>query len=175
MSRHSRAAAIGSTVTRAGLAAGCGGAGSLAALALAHKAGAPALAAGAAVAVALNAAASACTLASGTAGSLSGLLAALIRARADAQATVIMAKVRAELARAGLDPARAPQAAEMQRALAVNPDLPRDRRPADETLLRLYGASRVRSTSTEPGSGPDTPGSRPKTARKVVVPLRSDQ
>jgi hypothetical protein len=119
--------------SRAGLAAACGGASSLAALAVAVRACSPATAAGAAVAavaaVALTAAAPALRS-----------LAVVIRALADAQATVIHAKVRAELARAGLDPAKAPQAAAMQQALSAYPDLPRSR-PADETLARLHGAA----------------------------------
>jgi hypothetical protein len=59
----------------------------------------------------------------------------------------------------------------------VNPDLPKDRRPADETLIKFHGATRSRSASPESGTGPDTPGNRPrsqKTAASKVVPLRSD-
>ena len=135
-------AALGTTVTRVGVAACCGGAGSLAALALAHdKATAPAIAAGAVTAAfAVNAAASAFKSLASAIEAMSSLLTALIRARADAKATIINARVRADLARAGLDPAKTPQAAEMQRLLSVNPDLPKDRRLADETLIKLHAA-----------------------------------
>lgn len=143
-----------------------GGTGSLAALALLHKAGATALAAGAVTAVTAMAA-SALTSLSDVIEAVGNLLTALIRARADAKATVIQAKIRAELARAGLDPGKTPQAAEMQRALSINPDLPRDRRPADETLIRLYGAARAR------GGSDSAPRSR-KVAASKVVPIRSD-
>ena len=167
-------AAFGSAVTRVGLAAGCGGAGSLAALALVHKVGAPAVTAGA---VSAAFAASAFKSMSGAIEAVGNLLAAFIRARADAKATIINARVRAELARAGLDPDKTAQAAEMQRALSVNPDLPKDRRPADETLIKLHGAPRARSISSESGTSPDTLGNsprNPKTAASKVVPLRSD-
>jgi hypothetical protein len=182
MTNQSLPAAIGGPVTRAGLAVGCGGAGSLAALALthlAHKASVPAVAAGAVTAaLAVNAAASAFRSLAGAINALGNLLSSVIRARADAKATIIHAKVRADLARAGLDPHKAAQAAEMQRALSVNPDLPKDRRPADETLLKLHGPARLRSSTGEPIAGPDTPGNRsrnPKaTASTVVVPIRSD-
>jgi hypothetical protein len=173
MNAQSLPAALGSTVTRACLAVGFGGAGSLAALALVHRVGAPAVAAGAVTAAF---AASVFKSLSGAIEAAGNLLTALIRARADAKATVINAKVRAELARAGLDPGKTLQAAEMQRALSVNPDLPKDRRPADETLIKLHGAIRARSSS-ESGASPDTPGGSPrspKTATSKVVPIRSD-
>jgi hypothetical protein len=127
-------------------------------------------------ALAVNAVASAFKSLAGSIEAVSNLLTALIRARADAKATIINAKVRADLARAGLDPAKTPQAAEMQRVLSVNPDLPKDRRLADETLIKLHGASRARS-SGESGTGPDSPSSsprNPKAATSKVVPIRSD-
>jgi hypothetical protein len=173
MNTQSLPAAVGSTVTRVGLAAGCGGAGSLATLALVHKVGTPAVAAGVVTAAIAS---SAFKSLSGAIEAMGNLLTALIRARADAKATIINAKVRAELARAGLDPGKTPQAAEMQRALSVNPDLPKDRRPADETLIKLHGATRPRGSSESPAS-PDTPGNSPrspKTAASKVVPIRSD-
>jgi hypothetical protein len=177
MSPQSLPAAIGGAATRAGLAAGCGGAGSLAALALVHKAGAPAIAAGAVTAaLAVKAGASAFRSLPEIIEAISHLLTARIRARADAKATIIHANVRAELARAGLDSGMTQQACEMQRLLSVNPDLPPDRRPADEALVKLYGASRARS-GNEPGTGPDTPGNSrrsPKAAASKVVPIRSD-
>jgi hypothetical protein len=155
---------FGSILARAGLAAGCGGAGSLAALALVHKVGAPAAGAGA---VSAAFAVSAFKSLSGAIEAVGNLLTACIRARADAKATVINAKVRAELARAGLDPDKTPQAAEMQRALSVNPDLPKDRRPADETLIKLHGVTRTRGSSGgDSGTSPDIP--------RRVVPIRSD-
>jgi hypothetical protein len=166
--------AFGKTVTRACLAAGCGGAGSLAALALVHRIGAPVLAVGA---VTSAFAASAAKSLSAAIEAVGIVLTSLIRARADAKATVINAKVRAELARAGLDPGKAPQAAEMQRVLSVNPDLPKDRRPADETLIKLHGVTRARTASSESGAGPDTPGSSPRNPKAgpiKVVPIRSD-
>ena len=164
----------GSTVTRVGVAAGCGGAGTLAALALVHKVGVPAVGAGAVTAAF---AVSAFKSLSGAIEAVGNLLTALTRARADAKATVINAKVRAELARAGLDPDKTPQAAEMQRALSVNPDLPKDRRPADETLIKLHGANRARNSSGESGTSPDSPGNsprNPKAAASKVVPIRSE-
>jgi hypothetical protein len=142
VSTQSLPSSIGSTVTRAGLAAGCGGAGSLAALAVIHKHSAPAVAAGAVTAAfAVSAAASAVRSLAGAINAIGSLLSTVIRARADAKATIIHAKVRAELARAGLDPNKTTQAAEMQRILSVNPALPRDRRPADETLIKLHGTT----------------------------------
>ena len=174
MNTQSLPAAFGRTVTRACLAASCGGAGSLAALALVHKIGAPVVAVGA---VTSAFAASAAKSLSAAIEAVGTLLTSLVRARADAKATLINAKVRAELARAGLDPGKTPQAAEMQRALSVNPDLPKDRRPADETLLKLHGATRARSVSSESGAGPDTPGSsqrNPKAGPIKVVPIRPD-
>ena len=163
MNTYSRGA-LGRIVTGAGLAAGCGGAGSLATLALLHKIGAPVIAAGA---VTSAFAASALRSLASAIEAVGALLTSLIRTRADAKATLINARVRAELARAGLDPGKTPQAAEMQRALSVNPDLPRDRRPADETLIKLHGVTRPRSISSESATGPDTPG-------RKVVPIRSD-
>lgn len=174
MNTHSLPGALGRTASWAGLAAGCGGAGSLATLALLHKVGAPVIAAGA---VTSAFAASVCKSLAGAIEAVGALLTSLVRARADAKATVIIARVRAELARAGLDPGKTPQAAEMQRALSVNPDLPTGRRPADETLIKFHVAARARGGSSEPGTGPDTPGNGPrrqKTAASKVVPLRSD-
>jgi hypothetical protein len=166
MSPQSLPTSLGSTLTRAGLAACCGGAGSLAALTLGHdRASGSAIAAGAVTAaVAVNAAASAFKSLADAIEAVGNLLAALIRARADAKATIINARVRADLARAGLDPAKTSQAAEMQRLLSVNPDLPKDRRVADETLIKLHGASRARN-SGESGTSPDSPGNSPRMRR----------
>jgi hypothetical protein len=137
-------AALGSIATRIGLTVGGGGAGTLAMLALTHKPGTTAIAAGAAtVAFAANVAESAGKALPGIIAAISNLLTARIRARADARATVILATTRAELAKAGLDPGKAAQAAEMQRLLSLNPDLPKDRRPADGTLIKLHGARRA--------------------------------
>jgi hypothetical protein len=61
----------------------------------------------------------------------------------------------------------------MQRALSVNPDLPKDRRPADETLIKLHGTIRARGGSGESGTSPDAPRS-PKATARTVVPIRSD-
>jgi hypothetical protein len=172
VNRQTLPAALGSIAARGGLAVGCGGAGSLAALALAQDVGAPAVAAGA-VGVAL--AMSAVKSLAGVIDALANLLTGFIRARADAKATVISARVRADLARAGLDPEKTQQAAEMQRALSVNPDLPKDRRLADEALIKLHGASRARSSTSEPATGPDTPGNAPRNSKaNKVVPIRSD-
>jgi hypothetical protein len=178
MSPQSLPTSLGSTLTRAGLAVCCGGVGSLAALALAHgRASGSAIAAGAVTAaVTVNAAASAFKSLADAIEAIGNLLTALIRARADAKATIINARVRADLARAGLDPAKTPQAAEMQRLLSVNPDLPKDRRVADETLIKLHGASRARS-SGESGTSPDSPGNSPRNAKAAtskVVPIRLD-
>ncbi len=177
MNPQSLSTALVSTATRIGLAAGCGTAGSLTALAFVHHANAPLIAAGVAIAaLTVSAASSALNSVPAAVEAIGGLLTALIRARADAKATVIIAKVRAQLARAGLDPAKTHQAIEMQRLLPVNPDLPQGRRPSDETLLKLHLASRVRNGG-EPVTGPDTPGNGPgrsKAATSKVVPIRFD-
>jgi hypothetical protein len=171
--------ALGRTAARIGLTAGSGGAGTLAALALAHRAGATAIAAGAvSVALAAQVAESAGRTLPGIIAAISNLLTSCIRARADAKATVIHAKTRAELAKAGLDPSQpTSSAAEMQRMLALNPDLSKDRRPADETLIKLQGSHR-RSNSGESGTGPDAPGNGPRTRRATtdkVVLIRPDE
>jgi hypothetical protein len=170
-------AALGGTAARAGLAVGCGGAGSLAALALAHEASTPAIAVGAvSAALAVNAAVPAFKSLPRAIEAFSNLVTALIRTRADARATIIHAKARAELARAGLDPRKTHQAIEMLRLLPVNPDLPQGRRPADETLIKLQAAFRARNGISEFGTSPDAPGNsaaNQKTASKVV-PIRSD-
>jgi hypothetical protein len=167
---------LGSTAARVGLATGCGTAGSLTTLAITHRAVTPAIAAGAVTAaLAVNGAGSAFSALPRTIEAISNLLTAFIRARADAKATIIHAKVRAELARAGLQPGKTHQAVEMQRLLPVNPDLPHDRRPSDETLIKLHGASRARG-SNEHGTSPDTPDTSsrsPKTGSRVV-PIRPD-
>jgi hypothetical protein len=177
MNPQSLSAALVSTATRIGLAVGCGTAGSLTALALLHHARTPVIAAGVVTAaLTVNAASSALNSVPAAVEAIGSLLTALIRARADAKATVIHAKVRAELARAGLDPGKTHQAVEMQRLLPMNPDLPQGRRPADETLIKLHLASRARNGG-EPGTGPDTPGNspgNPKAATSKVVPIRSD-
>src|SRR6266702_3406130 len=95
------------TAARIGLAVGCGTAGSLTALALVHDASTPAIAAGVVTAaLTVNAAASALKALPAAVEAIGRLLTGLIRTRADAKATVIHAKVRAELARAGLDPGK---------------------------------------------------------------------
>jgi glycine/D-amino acid oxidase-like deaminating enzyme len=169
---------LGSIATRIGLTIGGGGAGSLAALALIHRHGTTAVAAGAVtVAFAAHVAESASKTLPAIITAISNLLSARTRARADAKATIILATTRAELAQAGLDPNQTAQAAEMQRQLSANPDLPKDRRPTDETLIKLQGGHRTRNNSVEPGIGPDTPGNgarTPRTAANKVVPIRSD-
>jgi hypothetical protein len=170
--------ALGNIATRIGLTIGGGGAGTLAALALIHNPGTTELAAGAATMVfAAHAAESASKTLPSIIAAVSNLLVARIRAKADGKATIIIATTRAELARAGLDPSHTAQAAEMQRLLSVNPDLPKDRRPTDETLVKLQGGHRVRNNSSEPGTGPYTPGNGPRTGRATanhLVPIRSD-
>lgn len=173
-----RPATLGSIATRIGLTVGGGGAGTLATLALMHRPGTTAIAAAAVtVAFAANVAESACKALPGIIAAISDLLTARIRARADAKATIILATTRAELARAGLDPGKTVQAAEMQRLLSVNPDLPKGRRPTDETLIKLQGTHRTRNSSSESGTGPDTPGNgsrKPKATTNTVVPIRPD-
>jgi hypothetical protein len=169
---------LAGAATRIALTAGTGGAGSLAALALVHSSGTVAVAAGAAAgAVAARAAGSAGKALPGIIEAVSNLITARIRAKADAQATVLLASTRASLAQAGLDPGKTAQAAEMQRQLTANPDLPEGRRPADETLLKLQGGHRTRSSSGEPPKSPDTPVTGPRAATAAgrrVVPIRSD-
>lgn len=96
MNPQSLPAALGSSATRICLAAGCGAAGSVAALTLMHKTSTPVLAAGAVTAaLAVNAAASAFRSLPGIIDAINSLITAFIRARADAKATVIHAQVRA--------------------------------------------------------------------------------
>jgi hypothetical protein len=134
--------ALGSILTRAGLTVGGGGAGSLATLALIHRPDTTAIAAGAAIAaLAANVAESAGNALPGVISAISNLLTGCIRARADAKSTNINAATRAKIAEAGLDPSKTASAAEMLRAMSGNPDLPKDRRPTDETLVKLQGAS----------------------------------
>lgn len=137
-STRPRAAVLGGTLTRAGVAVGCGAAGSFAALEFAHTGSALVVAAGLVTAVlaAASAAPAGMLLARATEGA-GDRLTNLLRARADAKATVMTARVRIELARAGLDPDRTRQAAEMLRLLAANGDPPR---------------------SDVPDSGPENPG-----------------
>jgi hypothetical protein len=167
--------ALGSIATRIGLTVGGGGAGTLATLALIHRPDTTAIATGTATAAfAAHVTKSASKTLPGIITAISNLLTARIRARADAKATIILATTRAELARAGLDPSKTAQAAEMQRLLSINPDLPKDRRPTDETLIKLQGGHRTRNNSSEPGAGPDTPGNGPRTRRTTankVVPI----
>lgn len=171
-------ASLGSTAARIGLTVGGGGAGSLATLALVHMPSTTEIAAAAvSVALAANAGDSAARALPAIIEAVSNLLTARIRAKADAEATIILAHSRDDLARAGLDPAKTAQAAEMQRCMTANPDLPQDRRPSDETLIKLQGASRARNNTSEPGTGPGTPGNgqkNPKETARTVVPFRSD-
>jgi len=171
-------ATFGSIATRVGLTAGGGGAGSLATLALVHNPSTTAVAAAAVIAaLAANAAESTCKALPAIITATSNLQTARLRARADAEATVTLATVRADLARAGMEPGKAAQAAEMLRVLCMNPDLAKDRRPADETLVKLQSASRSRNTGGESGTGPKNTGNgprRPKVATNKVVPIRSD-
>jgi hypothetical protein len=168
---------LGSTPARVGLTIGSGGAGSLAALAFVHNPTATTLAAAAVTAaLAANAAESACAGLPGIITAISNLLTLRIRAKADAKATLIFAAARADLARSGLDPGSSAHAADMLRFLCLNPDLPENRRPADETFLKLQAATRTRSTSSESGTGPDSPGngSRRSTATNKVLAFRAD-
>jgi hypothetical protein len=169
---------LGRIATWTGLIAGSGGAGTLAALALVHKPGTTVIAAGAAtVAFAAHAAGSAGKSLPGIIAAISNLLTSRIRVKADADVTRTLAETRADLARAGLDPAHTAQAAEMLRALSANPDLPKERRPTDETLIKLQGSQR-RTNGSERGTGPDAPGDGPGNRRATaskVVPIRSDK
>jgi hypothetical protein len=178
MRSDSLPSAISSTAARVALALSCGGAGSLAAAVLIRHAGTPVIAAGAvAAALAGNAVASAFKSLPDVIEAVGSLLATLIRGRADARATIVHAKIRAELAREGLDPMKTHQAIEMQRLLLLNPDLPPGRRLADDALIKLNAASRTRNGGTETVTGPDAPGthrSNAKVADSKVVPLRSD-
>jgi hypothetical protein len=155
---------LGSIATRIGVAAGGGGAGTLVTLALVHRPTTTAIAAGAATAaIAAHASESACKALPAIITAISNLLTARTRTRADAKATIILARTRADLAKAGLDPGQTAAAAEMQRLLIMNPDLPKDRRPTDETLLKLQATHRARNSTTETGAGPDSPGNGPRT------------
>ena len=170
--------ALGSILTRVGLTVGGGGAGSLATLAVIHRPDTTAIAAGAAIAaLAANVAESAGNALPGIITAISNLLTGCIRARADAKSTNINAATRAKIAEAGLDPSKTASAAEMLRAMSGNPDLPKNRRPTDETLIKLQGAHRTRSSTGEPSTDPGTPSDgRPvsKATVNMVVPIRSD-
>lgn len=178
MSSDPMPSAFSSTAAHVALALSCGGAGSFAAAVLMRHAGTPVIAAGAvAAALAGNALASAFKSLPGVIEAVGNLLATVIRGRADARATLIHAKIRAELAREGLDPMKTHQAVEMQRLLLLNPDLPPGRRLADDTFIKLNAVSRTRNGGTETVTGPDAPGAHLSNARVAdsrVVPLRSD-
>jgi hypothetical protein len=164
--------------TRIGLTLGGGGLGSLATLAFVHRPSMTAVAAAAAiVALAANAIESAGKALPEIISAISSLIIGCTRARADAKATLIRAKVRAEIARAGMEPGKSVPAAEMMRQLSIDTDLPEDRRPSDETLTKLLAPSRARNTSRKSGSGPETPGSgsrRPRANSDKVIPIRPD-
>lgn len=168
----------GSIPTRVGLTVGGGGAGSLATLALIHKPDTPAIAAGAAIAaLAVHAAGSVSNALPGIIAATGNLLTGCIRARADAKSTNTGARTRAQIALSGLDPSKTASAAEMLRAMSGNPDLPKARRPTDETLVKLYGPHRTRNSTTEQNTGPDVPRQQPaapKGTASKIVPIRSD-
>jgi hypothetical protein len=163
-------ACIGWTVT--------GGAGTLAALALAHKTGAAAVVTGAAtMVIAAHVGESASKTLPAIIAAISDLMAARILAKADARATIVNATTRAELASAGLDPDKAPQAIAMMRAASTNPDLREGRRLADEAIVRLQGSPHARTNTSEPSTGPSTPGNGSRTAkatRNKVISIHSD-
>jgi hypothetical protein len=162
---------------RIGLTLGGGGLGSLGTLAVVHKPSMTAVAAAAAIAaLAATAIDSVGKALPKIIGATSSLIIGLIRVHADARATIIRAKVRAELARAGMEPGKSAQAAEMMRQLSIDADLPEYRRPSDETLTKLLGSSRAGNTRRNSGSGPETPGSgsrRPKADSDKVIPIRN--
>jgi hypothetical protein len=174
--------------TRIALALGGGGAGWLGTLAFAHKPSTTALAAAAAgAALIINAASSAGRALPEIIRALGDRKTARIRATADAQTQVLRAQARIQLAQAGIDPEKFPQAAEMVRLLAIDPDMPPDgRRLNDDSLARLLTPPRPRSTSTKPpnaprrpGNGPGRPGHDPKRSGNGdgsnVLPLRPDR
>jgi hypothetical protein len=164
--------------TRIGLTVGGGGVGSLATLALIHRPDTTVIAAGAAIAtLAAHLAGSVGNALPGIITAISNLLTSRIRAKADAESTNTSATTRSQIALAGLDPVKTAAAAEMLRAMSGNPDLPRERRPTDETLIKLQGPHRNRNSASEHGTGPDAPGNgrRPaKATASKVVPIRSD-
>jgi hypothetical protein len=138
-------------------ALGAGGAGSLAVLILARRPSATRMAVVAvAVAVAATLIESVCRALPRVITATSNLMTARTRAKADAGATSTLASARAELARAGLDPAKTAPAAEMLRLLCLDPDLPKDRRPADNTLVKLQETSLARASTTGTSPGPET-------------------
>ena len=166
--------ALGSTITWIGWTVS-GVAGILAALALVHKTGTTAVTTGAAaMVIAAQVGGSASKTLPETIAAISDLLTARTRARADARVSVMTAETRASIARAALDdPSLAPQVEAMLRELPGHFDYPSDRRPTDDTVLRLHAGHRTRSTSSEPSSGPDRPRPSQPTGSKVV-PIRPE-
>ncbi len=164
--------------SRIGLTVCGGGAGWLATLAFAHKPSTTALAAVAAgVALAVNAGASICKALPEIIRALSDRNTARIMATAEAEILVMRARARIEFARAGLEPDKFVQAAEMLRLLSIDPDMsPDGRRLNDHDLARLLAAPRSRSISTKPRSGPGRPGGGPGRPGKGdggnVIPIR---
>jgi hypothetical protein len=167
--------------TRIALALGGGGAGWFGTLAFAHKPSTTALAAAAAgAALIINVASSAGRALPEIIRALSDRTTARIKATADAQTQVLRAQARIQLAHDGTDPEKFPQAAEMIRLLAIDPDTPPDgRRLNDDALARLLTPPRLRSTGTKPGNGPGRPGNDPKKPgngdRGNVLPLRPER
>jgi hypothetical protein len=173
--------------TRLALALG-GGAGWLGTLAFAHKPSTTALAAAAAsAALLINAISSAGHALPEIIRALSDRKIARIKAGADAETQVLRVRARIRLAEDGTDPERFPQAAEMLRLLAIDPDMsPDGRRLNDDALARLLTAPQARSASTKPRNGPQRPGNgsgRPASDlkrssnqdRRNVLPLRPDR
>ena len=178
MASPSTSASLQTFASRIGLTVGGGGAGWLGILAFAHKPSMTALAAVAAgVALAVNAGASICKAFPEIIRALSDRKTARIRATVEAEILVMRVRARIELARAGLEPDKFAQAAEMLRLLSIDPDMsPDGRRLNDHDLARLLAAPRSRSISTKPRSGPGRPGSSPSRPGKGggsnVLPIR---
>lgn len=178
MTMLSASAPYRSIATRIGLTIGGGSAGTFAVLAFAHRPGMAVLAAAAAgTAIIANAIESICRVLPDTINAIRDLLTARTRARADAKKTIMMTKLRAELARSGIDSSKTAQAAEMLWFLAIDPDMPEDRRLNDEMLSKHMGTFWPRNNSRKLGSGPENPGNgskRPRSSNSKVVPLRSE-
>jgi hypothetical protein len=166
--------------TRLALALGGGGTGLVGMLAFVHKPSTAALAAGAAgAALVTNVISSAGRALPEIIRALSDRKTARIQATADAQTQVLRTQARIQLAHDGTDPEKFPQAAEMLRLLAIDPDLPEGRRLNDDALAKLLAGPRPRSTSPHPGTGPGRPGNDLKKPgngdQSNVFPLRPDR
>jgi len=159
-----RPESIGEIIRRIGVPAGSGGAGLLGGFALAHNAVAAVV-----TALGLACAVSVAKIFESIYRQRAKILevkgkakADCIKAASEAAALLKRTDVQADLLRSGLEPGKTEPAGEMLRYLAINPDLPEDRRLNDEALAKLLTPPRTKNGGAQPDSG--SPG--------VVRPIR---